>query len=71
MTTDKVAIVTGAAAGIGAACALRLATKGIAIGVLDLDEERCADTLKAIADGGGARWRWLRMSRTASRFGPR
>ena len=53
MTTDKVAIVTGAAAGIGAACALRLATKGIAIGVLDLDEERCADTLKAIADGGG------------------
>src|ERR1017187_1899150 len=53
MTTDKVAIVTGAAAGIGAACAVQLATKGIAIGVLDLDEERCAGTLKAIADAGG------------------
>ena len=53
MTTDKVAIVTGAAAGIGAACSVQLARKGIAIGVLDLDEERCADTLKAIADAGG------------------
>jgi 2-hydroxycyclohexanecarboxyl-CoA dehydrogenase len=53
MTTDRVAVVTGAAAGIGAACALRLATNGIAVGVLDLDEERCAGTLKAIADAGG------------------
>jgi len=53
MTTDKVAIVTGAAAGIGAACSVQLARNGIAIGVLDLDEERCADTLKAIADAGG------------------
>lgn len=53
MSTDKVAIVTGAAAGIGAACALRLATMGIAIGVLDLDEERCEGTLKAIAASGG------------------
>ncbi len=53
MTTDKVAIVTGAAAGIGAACALRLSTKGIAIGVLDLDEERGAGTLKSIANAGG------------------
>jgi 2-hydroxycyclohexanecarboxyl-CoA dehydrogenase len=53
MTTDKVAVVTGAAAGIGAACALRLATKGISIGVLDLDVERCAGTVKAIAEAGG------------------
>ena len=53
MTTDKVAIVTGAAAGIGAACSVQLARKGIAIGVLDLDEERSADTLKVIADAGG------------------
>lgn len=51
--TDKVAIVTGAAAGIGAACAKRLAEDGIAIGVLDLEAERCADTVAAIKTAGG------------------
>jgi len=50
---DKVAIVTGAAAGIGAACARRLAQDGIAVGVLDLDTARCADTVAAIAADGG------------------
>lgn len=50
---NKVALVTGAAAGIGAACAKRLARDGIAIGVLDLDAERCADTVAAIRDAGG------------------
>jgi 2-hydroxycyclohexanecarboxyl-CoA dehydrogenase len=50
---NKVALVTGAAAGIGAACSKRLARDGIAIGVLDLDAERCADTVKAIIDAGG------------------
>ena len=51
--TVRTALVTGAAAGIGAACARRLAKDGIAIGVLDLDEARCADTVQAIVAAGG------------------
>ncbi|MCB1007032.1 MAG: SDR family NAD(P)-dependent oxidoreductase, partial [Acidimicrobiales bacterium] len=38
----KVAMVTGAAAGIGRATALRLAAEGARLGVADLDEERGA-----------------------------
>jgi 2-hydroxycyclohexanecarboxyl-CoA dehydrogenase len=50
---EKVALVTGAAAGIGRACSVRLAKEGHAVGVLDLDEERCADTVKEITLAGG------------------
>jgi 2-hydroxycyclohexanecarboxyl-CoA dehydrogenase len=50
---NRVALVTGAAAGIGAGCAMRLARDGIAIGVLDLDEARCAQTVKEIEVQGG------------------
>ncbi|WP_229071331.1 SDR family oxidoreductase [Actinoplanes sp. DH11] len=50
----RIAIVTGAARGIGEAIALRLAADGLAVAVVDLDEGACANTVTAIHDAGGS-----------------
>ena len=52
-TQQRVAIVTGAARGIGAATAVRLAADGNAVAVLDLDENACAQTVEQISSAGG------------------
>jgi 3-oxoacyl-[acyl-carrier protein] reductase len=50
---DKVAVVTGAARGIGAAVAAKLAADGLAVAVVDLDEGACKETVDRIVSAGG------------------
>lgn len=51
--TQRIAVVTGAARGIGAAIARRLASDGLAIAVVDLDEGACGPIVQEIRDAGG------------------
>ena len=49
----KVAIVTGAARGIGRACAERLAAEGASVVIADILDDEGAEVSQTIRDGGG------------------
>ncbi|GAA2079508.1 SDR family oxidoreductase [Streptomyces albiaxialis] len=49
----RTAVVTGAAAGIGAATAARLAAEGASVVVADIDARRAAETTESLAADGG------------------
>jgi NAD(P)-dependent dehydrogenase (short-subunit alcohol dehydrogenase family) len=77
----EVALVTGAASGIGKAIAQAIAASGAAVGLVDLTEQSNADTASAISDAGGrcvsiaadvTQLPQLRaaVERTAASFGP-
>ncbi len=50
---EKVALITGAASGIGRACAVRLASEGARVFGHDLNAEGLAETAALVADAGG------------------
>jgi len=54
MLKDKIAIITGGASGIGAACAMKFAKEGAIVVVADINDEEGRKLVKEITSDGGA-----------------
>ncbi len=54
--SGRIALVTGAAGGIGRAVALCFAGQGSVVIVSDIDASRCSETLELIEKAGGSGW---------------
>ena len=63
---DLVAVVTGAAQGIGAACAERLAGNGAAVALWDIDDERGVALAARLVAAGARAARMVRAGTKAS-----
>ena len=64
---QKVCVVTGAASGIGRACALALASYGAKTVITDIRKDMLDETTELIKSAGGAVTRifWMRLIATA------
>ena len=67
---DKVAIVTGAASGIGKEIAAIFANEGAKVAIADLDQSRRMNAARSIDPGGRRVWAWLWTSATNNRSTP-
>jgi NAD(P)-dependent dehydrogenase (short-subunit alcohol dehydrogenase family) len=61
----RVALITGAASGIGRATALLFAREGARVGVVDIDDARGRDAVRTITDAGGDAL-WVRADVSAA-----